>query len=175
MLDTNDTLTKGNALKLRVTKYKDTNVKRFKPTDCVENVYYDEVDFPAFGKRRNVETHKGYKEYCQLWREFIELQTVVLWRNKPTDKTIPRIQSLIDELEMKRELDDKNNKKPLNEKDKSKLDEYNEYMKTHIFLWAQMNETIEALSKNEYVKGRNQNDSFNINNYKMSLYDMINK
>jgi len=163
MLDTNDTLTKGNALKLRVTKYKDTNVKRFKPTDCVENVYYDEVDFPAFGKRRNVEIHKGYKEYCQLWREFIELQTVVLWRNKPTDKTIPRIQSLIDEV------------KRTNPIDQSKLNEYNEYMETHIFLWAQMNETIEALSNNEYVKGRNQNDSFNINNYKMSLYDMINK
>ena len=199
---------KNTHMELQVTKYKDINDKRFRSTQSIETIYYDEVDYPAFGKRRNVEERAGYNEYCDLWREFIELQTVVLWRNKPIDDgVIPRIQTLIEDLKRKKVNRTKNKteldklegelKTKTKYQDKRKIGiemkllqeeltlsntyidlkvvEYQEYMEFHASLWAKMTSVIEELSKNEYVQGRNQNNSFNIENYNRSLYDMINK
>jgi hypothetical protein len=63
-------------------------------------VYDDDIDYPAFCRKRNVEKMDGYNEYCQLWREFIDLKTEVRWRNKSQrDKKIPRIQTLIEQTQ----------------------------------------------------------------------------
>lgn len=67
-------------------------------------VYDDDIDYPAFCRKRNVEAMEGYDEYCSLWRDFIDLKAEVRWRNKPTkDGTIPRIQTLVKDIERQRE------------------------------------------------------------------------
>lgn len=75
-------------------------------------VYDDDIDYPYFCRKRNVEKKAGYQEYCELWRDYVDLSTEVRWHNKysveknekgEVVKTyIGRIQDLIDEIKRNR-------------------------------------------------------------------------
>lgn len=86
---------------LRVVHNKPSVSKRSRSVSEGVVVYDDDIDYPAFCRKRNVESMDGYDEYCALWRAFIDLKTEVRWRNKyiPKNKlkVIPRIQALIEE------------------------------------------------------------------------------
>jgi hypothetical protein len=178
-------------------------------------VYDDDIDYPAFCRKRNVETMDGYDEYCTLWRDFIDLKTEVRWRNKfipkSDPKVIPRIQALIEEsreddkkLEdtrdrLQKEILAENTKlqtaisnNDVSQKEdsekrivnlnttllktpKPKKLEYQYYEAHHISIWEQMEKLIEKLADNAYVKNRNDNDPNKLEDYKMALYDMIEK
>ena len=190
--------------------------KRFRPTDDVTFIYDDEYDYPT----RKIINEDEYKTYCALWGEFIQLLTVVRWRNKPVDDEITRIKiqreplqktkNVLDKLEndakqgsmSKNEVAEKaaeeakeaaeEAKKALVEAQKAmkeeavlkKLKELNEYEAYHVKLWKAMDDIIEKLSKNDYVKRRNLTvDEYNKTTndaaytvcrmYQEALYDMI--
>lgn len=66
-------------------------------------IYDDDIDYPYFCRKRNVEKKAGYQEYCELWRDYVDLSTEVRWHNKPNqNKRIPRILDLINEIERNR-------------------------------------------------------------------------
>jgi hypothetical protein len=175
-------------------------------------VYDDDIDYPAFCRKRNVETMDGYDEYCTLWRDFIDLKTEVRWRNNPKNdpKVIPRIQALIEDDKRLKDTKDKLQKEIAEEKTKlntaiasgdtsqkealqkridnlnttllktpdpnpDKQKEYQYYEAHHISIWKQMDELIKKLGDNAYVKNRNDNNLNKLEDYKMALYDMIDK
>lgn len=75
-------------------------------------IYDDDIDYPYFCRKRNVEKKAGYQEYCELWRDYVDLSTEVRWHNKysveKNDKGdvvktyIVRIQDLISEINRNR-------------------------------------------------------------------------
>jgi signal recognition particle GTPase len=66
-------------------------------------VYDDDIDYPYFCRKRNVEKKPGYQEYCELWRDYVDLSTEVRWHNKPNQNNqIPRILDLIAEIKRNR-------------------------------------------------------------------------
>lgn len=175
-------------------------------------VYDDDIDYPAFCRKRNVETMDGYDEYCTLWRDFIDLKTEVRWRNNPKNdpKVIPRIQALIEDDKRLKDTKDKLQKEIAEESTKlntaiasgdtsqkealqkridnlnttllktpdpnpDKQAEYQYYEAHHISIWKQMDELIKKLGDNAYVKNRNDNNLNKLEDYKMALYDMIDK
>jgi hypothetical protein len=175
-------------------------------------VYDDDIDYPAFCRKRNVETMDGYDEYCTLWRDFIDLKTEVRWRNNPKNdpKVIPRIQALIEDDKRLKDTKDKLQKEIAEESTKlntaiasgdtsqkealqkridnlnttllktpdpnpDKQKEYQYYEAHHISIWKQMDELIKKLGDNAYVKNRNDNNLNKLEDYKMALYDMIDK
>lgn len=69
--------------------------KRFRPTDEVTFVYDDEYDYPT----RQIDQDNDYTNYRKLWGEFIQLLTVVRWRNKPVGNEITRIKIQLEPLE----------------------------------------------------------------------------
>ena len=194
--------------------------KRFRPTDDVTFIYDDEYDYPT----RKIINEDEYKTYCALWGEFIQLLTVVRWRNKPVDNEITRIKiqkeplqktkDVLDELKSKEEKAKKAAEEAQKDADKKKakeakeaaeeakkalveaqkamkeeavlkkLKELNEYEAYHVKLWKAMDDIIEKLSKNDYVKRRNLTvDEYNKTTndaaytvcrmYQEALYDMI--
>jgi hypothetical protein len=163
-------------------------------------VYDDDIDYPAFCRKRNVETMDGYDEYCALWRDFIDLKTEVRWRNNPKNKVIPRIQELIEDDKRLKDTKDKLQKeidaeklKPVTEESKRRIAylnaefiktpdpnpkkqaEYRYYEAHHISIWEQMDALITKLGDNAYVKNRNDNDLNKLEDYRRALYDMIDK
>jgi len=64
--------------------------KRFRPTDEVTFVYDDEYDYPT-RQIDQIDQNSDYTKYRELWGEFIQLLTVVRWKNKPIDNEITRI------------------------------------------------------------------------------------
>lgn len=134
-------------------------------------VYDDDIDYPAFCRKRNVEAMEGYDEYCTLWREFIDLKAEVRWRNKPNEtKQIPRIYTLLLEIERQKTLPSANIAKL-----DAKKSEYEKFQTYHVALWTQMDTLIKDLGKNEYVKRRNNDDVLKLEDYERALYDMIEK
>lgn len=146
-------------LRLVRTSYKE-RTKRFRSTDDVTYIYDDEYDY----KTRQISTDVDYQEYCRLWAEFIELLTVVRWRNKPD--------STGDILRIKLEQD--------RTTDKAKITELIEYTQVHAQYWKSIEDKIDELANNKYVKRRNltreQYENFkdyDMENYKRALYEMI--
>ena len=197
---------------LRVVHNKPNIPKRSRSVSEGVVVYDDDIDYPAFCRKRNVETMDGYDEYCALWRDFIDLKTEVRWRNNPKNnpKVIPRIQALIEDDKRLKDTKDKLQKEIAAEKtklqtatssgdtsqqealkkridnlnttllktpdpDPKKQVEYQYYEAHHISIWEQMDVLIEKLAQNAYVKNRNDDDPNKLEDYKMALYDMIEK
>lgn len=74
-------------------------------------IYDDDIDYPYFCRKRNVEKKPGYQEYCELWRDYVDLSTEVRWHNKysvgkndkgDVKRYIGRIQDLISEINRNR-------------------------------------------------------------------------
>lgn len=74
-------------------------------------IYDDDIDYPYFCRKRNVEKKAGYQEYCELWRDYVDLSTEVRWHNKysvekndkgDVKRYIGRIQDLISEINRNR-------------------------------------------------------------------------
>lgn len=187
---------------LKVVRNKPEVPKRSRSVSEGVVVYDDDIDYPAFCRKRNVETMDGYDEYCALWRDFIDLKTEVRWRNKPKNdsKIIPRIQELIEDDKRLKDTKEKLQKeidaeriKPDTEESKRRIAnlnttliktpdpnpdkqaEYEYYQAHHISIWKQMDELIEKLAQNAYVRNRNDDDKNKLEDYKMALYDMIEK
>lgn len=53
-------------------------------------------DEPSITRKRNVELHPGYGEYCVLWRDFMDIIPGMSWKNKPDKTQIPWIRILIE-------------------------------------------------------------------------------
>lgn len=53
-------------------------------------------DEPSITRKRNVELHTGYGEYCVLWRDFMDIIPGMSWKNKPDKTQIPWIRILIE-------------------------------------------------------------------------------
>lgn len=104
------------------------------------NIFDDERETKKAG--RNILNDGDYLEYKALFGKFIRLRDFCLRRNQPIklrDGTlvIPRIQQQIDA-------------KP----NPTNLKELIDYQVFYISMWEQMDQVIEAISKNEYVLRR---------------------
>ena len=57
-------------------------------------------DEPSITRKRTVELHPGYGEYCVLWRDFMDIIPGMSWKNKPDKTQIPWIRVLIERANM---------------------------------------------------------------------------
>lgn len=57
-------------------------------------------DEPSITRKRNVELHPGYGEYCVLWRDFMDIIPGMSWKNRPDKTQIPWIRILIERANM---------------------------------------------------------------------------
>ena len=104
----------------------------------------------------------AYDEYAILWARYMRLAMKVVKRNQyvigPTGlEIIPRIQDLID-----KEAAGSDYRKELEE-----------YQANHIAVWKEMENVIDALSQNAYVKRRTHNSAEQLHHFTNGLYAQI--
>lgn len=122
-----------------------------------------DITVKSFDGTRDVTYKSGsFDEYAQLWARYMRLSVEVIKRNQyifadePQRKVIPRIQALIAQ-----------------QTDASRAQELREYEQYHINVWEQMEEVIDALCKNDYVKRRTHYKRRELQAFRQGLYDQI--